>query len=224
MNMKVVLNGRRETRLAKKVWAWAKKMFKRDPVDECAYRKRLIFAFTLQPILLLLWLLCKLVSRVIFTVLGTAFTLVYFIALFFLGFYEASYEILENISPMWRGRCDEVDFDLYYFRYKMGRKKRHRFAPWEIILVVGVIGAIFWLFTNAWFLNQLTLLWGLIFTFFTFLTRFWAMSLVVLIIIATIIFFMIKVLNPSRRRRVLVAREKDKEERAKKNPTKDICP
>jgi len=43
-----------ETRFSKAVWKWAHFFIKDVPVDECHYRKQLIFAFTIQPFLALL--------------------------------------------------------------------------------------------------------------------------------------------------------------------------
>ncbi len=42
------------------IWNWANEWYKKDPIDECAYRKRKIFAFTLKPLLVLFFSVLKL--------------------------------------------------------------------------------------------------------------------------------------------------------------------
>jgi hypothetical protein len=42
---------RPESGFQKMVWNWSNRWFDKEPIDQCEYRKRRIFAFTLQPIL-----------------------------------------------------------------------------------------------------------------------------------------------------------------------------
>lgn len=48
-----------KTKLGKLMWKWANLWFKKNPRDECEYRKRKIIAFTLQPLIMPLWWLIK---------------------------------------------------------------------------------------------------------------------------------------------------------------------
>ena len=48
-----------KTKLGKLMWKWANLWFKKNPRDECEYRKRKIVAFTIQPPLTILWWLIK---------------------------------------------------------------------------------------------------------------------------------------------------------------------
>jgi len=106
-----------KTGFSKFVWSWTNRWFGKDPIDECAYRKRKIFAFTLQPILFV-------VIRLIAGILGTLYVLVASFYLFLLGIRPES--PLKNIKKCWTKPVN-FDGDLRRFRtYKF-------FGKWRIL-------------------------------------------------------------------------------------------
>lgn len=97
-----------KTGFSKFVWDWSNRWFKKDPIDECAYRKRKIFAFTLQPILFIIAGLIEAALRIIhalYVLFGSFF-------LFLLGILPGS--PIQNIKKSWT-KSSHVVLDLRKF-------------------------------------------------------------------------------------------------------------
>lgn len=62
-----------ETSLGKAIWSWVNNWYRLKPVDQCEYRKRKIFAFTVKPVLWAILFALRLV-------LATAYTIFSFLA------------------------------------------------------------------------------------------------------------------------------------------------
>jgi len=71
-----------ETNFQKKLWKYVNLFFSKDPKDQCAYRKRKIFAFTLQPPLVLIGLSIKLSGGVAYAL----YVLIASLVAFFFGY------------------------------------------------------------------------------------------------------------------------------------------
>lgn len=71
-----------ETRFSKAVWNWAHLFTKDMPIDQCHYRKQLIFAFTIQPFLVLL----KYLADAIAGSLYASYVLLASLAVLFIGY------------------------------------------------------------------------------------------------------------------------------------------
>ncbi len=70
---------RSETPFGNFVWRWTNRWYSKEPADQCAYRKRKFFAFTAQPILLI-------IGRLITGIFGTVYGIVLSIILLLTGF------------------------------------------------------------------------------------------------------------------------------------------
>jgi hypothetical protein len=82
-----------ETKIGKMIWKYVNTFFDEKPQDECAYRKRKIFAFTIQPILFLLYY----VLRYLFAgTLYATYVLLASIVVWFFGFQPTP--ILKNMG------------------------------------------------------------------------------------------------------------------------------
>ncbi len=93
---------RPEIGLRKLIWDWTNRWFKRNPVDQCAYRKRKIFAFTLQPILFL-------IGRLILGIFMTLYSTIWGGIVFFFGF--RTINLLQNIGYGWSDPS-QIEMDL----------------------------------------------------------------------------------------------------------------
>lgn len=84
-----------ETFLGKAVWAWVNDWYTSKPVDQCEYRKRKIFAFTIKPILWAILFGIRLAMAVIYTTFS-------FIARIFglIGGYQAV-SFFPNLKETW---------------------------------------------------------------------------------------------------------------------------
>lgn len=91
-----------ENGLKKLIWKWTNAWYDYDPIDECDYRKRKIWAFTLKPIL---WLL-GFIPRIIISLLVPIGQLLVRLICFFFGFQPMSF--FPNKKELW------IDFLLLY--------------------------------------------------------------------------------------------------------------
>lgn len=89
------------------VWNWVNRWHNDSPVDECAYRKRKILAFTLQPPLFLL-------GRVFAWFFGTLYVLIGSLVIFLLGWKPDS--IFGMMKPLY-GDLDDFNMDLSEFGF-----------------------------------------------------------------------------------------------------------
>ncbi|MEK7630175.1 MAG: hypothetical protein AAB432_02205 [Patescibacteria group bacterium] len=106
------------------IWDWVNRWFKRPPIDQCAYRKRKLFAFTLQPPLLI-------IGRLIIGLIGTFYTLIGSSFLLFLGYQPIP--VFKNILNSWID-IDNSEMNLYRFGSefswrKWGNEKTMRHIP-----------------------------------------------------------------------------------------------
>lgn len=122
---------RPKTGFRSSIWNWVNRWYEKDPVDECAYRKRKIFAFTLQPILLI-------VGRLLSGILGTLYTLAKAALLWFFGW---------KVSPMWENiecawRAEGFDFGLReypsYWR-RMDDTHPYKYVPLYRVPVIAFV-------------------------------------------------------------------------------------
>ena len=87
-----LLAERPKSGFSKWVWEWANRWYSRFPEDECAYRKRLIFAFTVQP-------LPFLIGRFLVGVVCTILSIGALILFPFFGWRPT--QIVQNIKSGW---------------------------------------------------------------------------------------------------------------------------
>lgn len=128
---------------SKWVWDWTNRWFSNNPSDECAYRKRLIFAFTFQPLVFL-------PTRFLVGILGTAYALIAWPMLIFLGWKPKSpFSVIKHCwvsptegdlsmlaEPVWRRWQDaQLGPDKNYTQAKYWPAWG---VPWVLALEVGV--------------------------------------------------------------------------------------
>jgi hypothetical protein len=149
---------RPKNKFGQAIWAWANRWFDTDPVDQCDYRRRRIFAFTLQPILFL-------IGRLIFGVAGTLYTTIGAGILWFIGWRPIP--VFANIAASWKNEDFESDLN----RYDQWRKckswnetedKKSQFVPvWKVpaIIALDIVSVVFFITLVA----LLTISYGIIF-------------------------------------------------------------
>lgn len=153
-----------ETAFGRLVWSWANRWFKHAPVDECDYRRRKIFAFTLKPFLFL-------IGRLFFGIFGTLYTLIGASILLFIGYRPIP--IFRNIKNAWIF-LDNCKDDLFRFsrRYNWrvwnDQHPEKRMPVWAVpIFVILELGAIALVTLLVFkFLTSVILFIALILTFF----------------------------------------------------------
>lgn len=105
-----------ETRFSKAVWNWAHFFAKDMPVDECHYRKQLIFSFTIQPFLVLFMYLAGAIAGSLYA----SYVLLASLAVLFIG-----YRPRPIFSEMWSA--------LFLRREKKWEVRRYKYdAYWMI--------------------------------------------------------------------------------------------
>lgn len=111
---------RSKSPFAEFVWRWVNRWYEHLPVDQCAYRKRMIFAFTVQPPLFLIGRLLAGISLTLYAILGS-------LTLLFLGFRPMVIEDLwKNVRYAWADP-GQADYDLFCFR-----PRHERWRLWYI--------------------------------------------------------------------------------------------
>ncbi len=92
------------------IWNWVNGWYsKKTPIDDCDYRKRKIWAFTIKPPLFL-------IAWIIFSILGTLYTMLGYFYLLFFGYRPTN--LLKNIKCALTMNDDEFDLNLVYHRYR----------------------------------------------------------------------------------------------------------
>ena len=110
------------------VWGWVNKYFKKDPVDECQYRRRKIFAFSIQPFIFFFQMIGTSFLKILTALVVVGLYLYWFlgsILLLFFGFRPL------GINEFGEETADdnklEKLFHLFYFR---SRYKSSRWRLW----------------------------------------------------------------------------------------------
>jgi hypothetical protein len=111
------------------MWNWVNRWYGSSPIDECAYRKRKIMAFTTQPILFL-------IGRLIAGVVCTLYSLIGSFFLLFLGYRPTS--LIKNILHSWWD-IDFFESDLFeYYNNRWRRWGEDKFIPTFLVPYVVV--------------------------------------------------------------------------------------
>lgn len=100
-----------ETGFSALIWKWVNGWYDKKPIDECEYRKRKIYAFTIKPpLFLILW--------TIVSILGTLYTTLGSFFLLFFGYRPVS--PWKNIGYALTINYDEFDTNLVYHQSRRG--------------------------------------------------------------------------------------------------------
>lgn len=132
-----------ETKFGTFIWNYVNEWHSKKPIDQCEYRKRKIFAFTIKPLLLLaFWILVS--------VIGTIYTLIGCFVVLFLGYRPVS--AWKNIVFAVKMSVEEFQSDLrYHENWGDCRlwKSRHDdggptyiqllLVPWILLLSIGIM-------------------------------------------------------------------------------------
>ncbi|MFH1899493.1 MAG: hypothetical protein ABIJ82_03470 [Patescibacteria group bacterium] len=132
------------------IWAWVNRWCDTDPVDECAYRRRKIFAFTLQPIL---FLICRLLTGSV----GTLYTAIGASILWFIGWRPIP--VFANIAASWKSKGFKLELNRYcWWRVCKGwdetENGQDQYIPVSkvpAIITLDIIGAIVFITLVVWF-------------------------------------------------------------------------
>lgn len=93
---------------AKLNWNWVNWLYDIPPRDECAYRKRMLMAYSIQPFVWLVVKLCSILYRV-----GTSLWLLSARAtVWFFGFRPT--HLFAGLKLIWQGRKNEADLSILY--------------------------------------------------------------------------------------------------------------
>lgn len=127
-----------KTALGKTAWRWTNLLFEKNLRDECHYRKRALFAFTIQPILMSLaipFVIAVALVYFVYVLLGSFFCL-------FFGFRPEPIKAIKdsyNDGPPPRGNL--LKYQIGY-RYRLWRRSTNTYMPitgFETTLVVAGI-------------------------------------------------------------------------------------
>lgn len=116
-----------ETAFGKRLFRWVNRWWPEEPHDECAYRARFLFAFTIQPILMLLGYTVQSIG----VALGSAGILLARIFVLLIGFRPVPF--FQGVAQLWDSPNGEVNWDeLLELRRKtdgyVGGKYRPRYG------------------------------------------------------------------------------------------------
>lgn len=143
-----------ETRFEKIVWKWVNLWYKKQkPRDECEYRGRKFLAFTLKPVLGLLWLLWFLIRKPFAAVFGSLYLIITSVAVFFIGFrpstpWSGFWNYLRgregfNMDVMIRKSRDgeTYGYRIWYQEEEGGKLVQRKMivAPWEVAVIPSMI-------------------------------------------------------------------------------------
>lgn len=135
-----------QTGIGKFIWNWVNGWYKNKPIDECEYRKRKIFAFTIKPPIMLAGWIMSSFFGILYTLIGSFF-------LFFIGNRPAN--PWKNIKSALTMNADrEFDLDLRYFQFRSSywrlwkrdvehsRYIPHLFVPFIFCIWAPIVGKI----------------------------------------------------------------------------------
>ena len=150
---------RPKSKFGQAIWEWVNRWYSTDPIDQCDYRRRKIFAFTIQLILFL-------IGRAIAGLFITLYSIIGAAVLWFIGWKSIS--VLPNIVSAWK-KIDKAESDLrkygscrMYQSYRDAPDKVSKFIPkWRvpIFLIFDVVCVV--AFVNL--IMSLTLDYGIVF-------------------------------------------------------------
>lgn len=141
-------------RFKEAVWNWGNRMFENPPRDECQYRARLIWAFTGQAILYVLWYILRFAIQITITILFPLLRILAFIA----GFRPVP--LFEGIGRTWTWSYDikrenlimRFGDDLGSYRVWEGSQyhteKSFPITGSEILLAIGGCYGIMWMYKH----------------------------------------------------------------------------
>lgn len=154
-----------KSKFGKKVYEWVNDWHEiKEPRDECEYRNRKIFAFTLKPILWLIfsflirdviWRLicCSIIFPFIVNIIGTLWRIITTIVLSLFGRYPIK-ETFSEFIEFWKEW--DLDYkeqeDVFKFpivsKYKVIAGKKYKLALWHVVLVIFVVWPTNFILTN----------------------------------------------------------------------------
>jgi len=184
--------------------AWVNRWFRSRPKDQCDFRKRMILAFTLQPLLLGLYAIICPVLRLVWWVLGL------FFGMRKLRFSPIFHPFRQTFDDIWNGHpFKEHQRRRSVFLYDKNGRERSGWMlviyPPILTIALAAAALIAWKFLGG--INIITLLYGLL----------WLVGgLVALVIVVAIINWVIEKteeMEPVRRRHKREARERARQEK-----------
>ena len=103
------------------IWNWVNLWYEKSPVDQCAFRKRCIFAFTLKPFIFLI----TAIVRGLLSTLGSFLTVATRLVIFFFGYRPAP--IFSDLGGFWVWDFSEITshFPNIHFHPKSIREYRY---------------------------------------------------------------------------------------------------
>ncbi|GEM_PF-2424351 len=104
------------------VWNWVNKYFKKEPIDQCQYRKRKIFAFTIQPFVFIFHMIGMGLAKFVGVVFVIAAYLYWFLGSLFLLFFGFRPIGIKDFG----GENSNEIHNLFYFRRRRG------FSRWRL--------------------------------------------------------------------------------------------
>lgn len=192
------------------VWSWVNRWHNNDPIDECAYRKRKIFAFTLKPPLFVL-------VRVFAWFFGTLFVLVGSLVVFLLGWKPNA--IFSRMKPLYWDlddfEMDLTEFGFCRYSWRIWKKEEYtekKYVPKKKIPVFMV---------PIFLILELAVAAVIGFVFYLFISSVWLFVLMAGATLGLIILLYTKVCNSEKNKQKRAETEKRKKEEIKAQEKKE---